>query len=161
MCGIAGFISSKGLPENATGIARRMADALAYRGPDDSGTWLDEQSGVALAHRRLSILDLSPEGHQPMASTSGRYVIVFNGEVYNHAELRQALGTPDGLSWRGHSDTEVMLEAICRWGLDQALARFVGMFAFALWDREKKQLILARDRFGEKPLYYGMQGPCF
>jgi asparagine synthase (glutamine-hydrolysing) len=132
-----------------------MASTLARRGPDDSGAWVDEACGVALAHRRLSILDLSPEGHQPMPSSDGRYVIAFNGEIYNHAELRAEL---TGYPWRGHSDTEVMLAAIGRWGLEQSLTRFVGMFAFALWDREKRVLVLARDRMGEKPLYYGMQG---
>ena len=158
MCGIAGYISRGTLTDDAAAIARRMADTLAYRGPDDVGIWLDQESGVALAHRRLSVLDLSPGGHQPMASADGRYHIVFNGEIYNHAELRQTLECPSGAAWRGHSDTEVMLEAIRRWGLTEALSRFVGMFAFALWDRQEKVLVLARDRFGEKPLYYGVQG---
>lgn len=158
MCGIAGYISRGTLSADAAAIARRMVDTLAYRGPDDVGTWLDEESGVALAHRRLSILDLSPGGHQPMASADGRYHIVFNGEIYNHVALRQSLGSPSGGDWRGHSDTEVMLEAIRRWGLTEALSRFVGMFAFALWDRQEKVFVMARDRFGEKPLYYGVQG---
>lgn len=158
MCGIAGFITRGTLTADAASTARRMADAIAHRGPDDSGVWLDEASGVALAHRRLSILDLTPGGHQPMASADERFQIVFNGEIYNHAQLRQSLVRPTGSDWRGHSDTEVMLEAIRRWGLSEALSQFVGMFAFALWDRQEKTLVLARDRFGEKPLYYGVQG---
>jgi asparagine synthase (glutamine-hydrolysing) len=131
-----------------------MADAITHRGPDDSGVWMDEAAGVALAHRRLSILDLSPAGHQPMLSASGRYVIAFNGEIYNHLELREAL---TGIAWRGHSDTETLLAAFERWGIETTLKKSVGMFAIALWDRETHILTLARDRLGEKPLYYGWQ----
>lgn len=136
----------------------RMARALQYRGPDDAGSWIDAERGIALGHQRLSIIDLSAEGHQPMASVSGRYVIAFNGEIYNFRELQKDLGT---VPWRGHSDTEVMLAAIERWGLRGALSRFNGMFAFGLWDREERTLHLVRDRLGEKPLYYGWLGSTF
>ena len=151
MCGIAGLWSTSAAVD-AAGIAGLMGSQLAHRGPDDSGLWSDPEMGLALAHRRLSILDLSPEGRQPMISRGRRYVIVYNGELYNHVELREALGA---VAWRGHSDTEVLLEAIDRWGLESALQRCVGMFALALWDRKERCLTLARDRLGEKPLYYG------
>jgi asparagine synthase (glutamine-hydrolysing) len=142
-----------------------MTGALVHRGPDSMGHWVDEQAGVSLGHRRLAIIDLSPEGHQPMVSACERYVIVFNGEIYNYKSLRreleeQADGAPP-LHFRGHSDTEVMLACISRWGLMQALQRFNGMFAFALWDRREHRLHLARDRMGEKPLYYGWTGKSF
>lgn len=136
---------------------RRMAGTLQHRGPDDAGAWIDPQAGIALGHQRLSIIDLSAEGHQPMASVSGRYVIAFNGEIYNFQDLRKDLHDQVP-TWRGHSDTEVMLAAFEHWGVEKSLQRFNGMFAFALWDRDERLLHLARDRLGEKPLYYGWMG---
>lgn len=162
MCGIAGFLMPSGLCDKAGLTLKAMTDAIAHRGPDDDGLWLDQAAGVALGHRRLSILDLSPAGHQPMASASGRYVIVYNGEIYNHSDLRaelEILGAAP--AWRGHSDTEVLLAAIDKWGVENTLTRLNGMFAFALWDRGERCLYLARDRMGEKPLYYGHSGGVF
>lgn len=155
MCGIAGYWQVGALE---TAVLNRMAMSIAHRGPDDDGSWCDDSVGIALAHRRLSILDLSPAGHQPMVSVTGRYVIVFNGEVYNHLELRKEL---QGYSWRGHSDTETLLAAFERWGIEGALKKSVGMFSLALWDRETQTLTLVRDRLGEKPLYYGWQNGIF
>lgn len=154
MCGIAGvFGGATGVDISAT--AGAMADAIAHRGPDDRGVWCDAQARVALAHRRLSVIDLSPAGHQPMPSHSGRYVIVFNGEIYNHLEMRRELDSFGGREWRGHSDTETFLAACDQFGVRGALRRSVGMFAFALWDCVDHTLYLARDRVGEKPLYWG------
>jgi asparagine synthase (glutamine-hydrolysing) len=149
MCGIVGFVGGFD-PDEGLVVVRRMAATLVHRGPDDGAEWIG--SGVALAHRRLSILDLSPSGRQPMPSASGRYVVAFNGEIYNHREIRNELRD---LPWHGHSDTETLLAAVEAWGLKGALARFKGMFAFALWDCHDRKLVLARDRLGEKPLYYG------
>ena len=154
MCGIAGFWGPGFGREEGAATLRRMTDAIRHRGPDDEGQWLDPAAGLALGHRRLSIIDLSPEGHQPMVSASGRYVIIYNGEIYNFQELRRA-EERHGARWRGHSDTEVLLAVIERRGLVEALRASVGMFALALWDREERVLTLARDRLGEKPLYYG------
>jgi len=156
MCGIVGFVDRSGQmrPEGLWVIVQRMATTLRHRGPEDEGYWVDAHEGLALGHRRLSIIDLSQEGHQPMQSRCGRYIVVFNGEVYNFRALRRELEVL-GQFFRGHSDTEVMLAAISWWGLEAALQKFNGMFAFALWDAQEKLLHLVRDRLGEKPLYYG------
>lgn len=158
MCGIAGFFAPAPLSAAAAGIARAMGDRIRHRGPDGRDEWVDAEAGIALAHRRLAIVDLSPAGGQPMASADGRWIVAFNGEIYNHRELRRQMEeegrAPD---WRGHSDTEVLLAAVVAWGLEAALRRAVGMFALALWDRQARVLTLARDRLGEKPLYYGVQ----
>lgn len=157
MCGIAGFISP-GLPDPEA-TCRAMARGLLHRGPDDGGYRVYREIGLGLAHRRLSIVDLSPAGHQPMRSASGRYEIIYNGEIYNHRAIRRQLhGSGCEPTWRGHSDTETLLAAIEAWGMQPALRRCVGMFALAVWDRERRRLTLARDRLGEKPLYYGHSG---
>ena len=158
MCGVVGLLNAKStdLPHQIS----RMVQAIRYRGPDDHGVWCDAAVGLGLGHARLSILDLSPEGHQPMVSASGRYVLSYNGEVYNFAELRCRLDAT-GATFRGHSDTEVMLAAFEAWGVEKAVCQFVGMFAFALWDRETGVLHLGRDRLGIKPLYYGWTDTTF
>jgi asparagine synthase (glutamine-hydrolysing) len=168
MCGISGYLTSR--VQTETDMLRcvsGMALAIAHRGPDDAGNWADAQAGVALGHRRLSILDLSPAGHQPMVSRGGRYVIVFNGEIYNHlalrAELEESVGvslkdTSGAMQWRGHSDTETLLAGFEAWGIEATLQKTVGMFAIAMWDRQDRVLTLVRDRLGEKPLYYGWAG---
>lgn len=164
MCGIAGLISSR--PFDASAV-RRMIDPIAHRGPDDQGAWIDAECGVGLGHRRLSIVDLSPLGHQPMGSNNARWMLSYNGEIYNHLDLRRELersgagAAGNGLPWRGHSDTETLIECIAAWGLKETLQKCVGMFALALWDRKQRRLLLARDRFGEKPLYYGWVGGDF
>jgi len=162
MCGISGFLDTSHRFGNREleATVLEMVNTLRHRGPDDSGAWADARAGIALGHRRLAIVDLSPEGHQPMRSVCGRYVISFNGEIYNFKSLRREL---EGLghAFRGHSDTEVMLACISEWGLLKAVKRFNGMFAFALWDRRERQLHLVRDRMGEKPLYYGWKGKTF
>ena len=189
MCGFGGFLTAGARNMDCrtslemTEVATRMALAIAHRGPDDSGAWADAQAGIALGHRRLSIVDLSPAGHQPMHSATRRYVIAFNGEIYNHLELRRELEetarpprtlalSSEGLGddvegerkkavWRGHSDTETLLTSFEAWGIEATLKKTVGMFAIALWDREERVLTLARDRIGEKPLYYGFQNDTF
>jgi asparagine synthase (glutamine-hydrolysing) len=155
MCGIAGFFD-RHRQNDETSVLRAMGEAISYRGPDDSGMWQEREAGVGFVHRRLAIVDLSDAGHQPMVSPQGRYVIVFNGEIYNHQALRHVLETEAAApQWRGHSDTETLLAAFEAWGVVDTLRSCVGMFAFALWDRQTRELLLARDRMGEKPLYYG------
>jgi asparagine synthase (glutamine-hydrolysing) len=159
MCGITGFWD-KSIELNSaelSGIATKMSNAIIHRGPDSGGVWVDETTGIALGHRRLAIVDLSPEGHQPMISSNSRYLIVFNGEIYNFPDLRAEL-LQLGHTFRGHSDTEIMLAGFCEWGLEGAVQRFNGMFAFALWDRQEQLLHLGCDRLGEKPIYYGWIG---
>jgi asparagine synthase (glutamine-hydrolysing) len=163
MCGFAGVLSSASRPgsvDERRDVVARMGATLVHRGPDDDGVWVDTETGVGLAHRRLSIIDLSEAGRQPMSSACGRFVIVYNGEIYNFLELRPELESA-GYAFRGHSDTEVLLAALAQWGIDRTLARINGMFAFALWDRHERKLHLARDRMGKKPLYYGWAGDDF
>ncbi|HEX8365548.1 MAG TPA: asparagine synthase (glutamine-hydrolyzing) [Allosphingosinicella sp.] len=156
MCGLAGYLGATNGDRQE--ILARMAASIGHRGPDGTGLWRDDEAGLGFAHNRLAIVDLSPAGDQPMTSPSGRWVIAYNGEIYNHMDLRRELEV-DGYvpGWRGHSDTETLLAAIDRWGVEGALGRAIGMFAFALWDKAERRLILARDRLGEKPLYYGWQ----
>lgn len=156
MCGIAGVLGPCRAPFGP--LLTDMADSLRHRGPDAGGVWSDAEAGIGLAHRRLSILDLSPQGAQPMVSTSGRFVLCYNGEIYNYTVLRREIESCRTVTWRGHSDTEVLVEAIEHWGVAGALARSNGMFAFAVWDRAQRTLTLARDRMGEKPLYIGRVG---
>jgi len=165
MCGITGLFCKhwSASPDGIGAVLEDMGDAIAHRGPDDEGVWVDDSANIALGHRRLSVLDLSPAGHQPMHSKNGHYVIVFNGEIYNHLELRRQLadGGWQSIEWKGHSDTETLLACFAAWGVEESLRRSVGMFAFALWDRHEKRLYLTRDRMGEKPLYYGWCNGAF
>ena len=160
MCGFAGLINIGG--EVSEEQVRRMGKQISHRGPDGFGEWSDRSAGIAMAHVRLAIVDLSEAGRQPMMSVDKRLVIVFNGMIYNHREIRDALNSEgwDG-GWRGHSDTETLLAALQIWGVSKTLSRITGMFAFALWDRERQVLSIARDRMGEKPLYYGTSGHRF
>ncbi|WP_313089518.1 asparagine synthase (glutamine-hydrolyzing) [Pseudomonas sp.] len=161
MCGIAGVVGWKLDQQSAVAVGK-MVDALIHRGPDDGAVWSDADSGVSLGHRRLSILELSIHGSQPMVSDNERFVIVFNGEIYNFIELRQKLiEAGSARVWRGHSDTEVLLAAVEAWGVQMTLENLVGMFAFAVWDKVTQTITLARDRMGEKPLYYGIVGNRF
>lgn len=161
MCGFSGFFYRDTFPAAAPDILQAMGQAIANRGPDSQDIWFDADSGIGLSHRRLAIVDLSPAGHQPMRSASGRYVIAFNGEIYNHLAIRAQLEQLSVRQWRGHSDTETLLAGIEAWGLKKTLQLCVGMFALALWDTQSKELQLARDRFGEKPLYYGWNNQVF
>ena len=158
MCGLGGIL---GMGSRSAPLLKQMARSLAHRGPDDEGVWSDADAGIGFAFRRLAILELSPMGHQPMHSADGRFTIVVNGEIYNHRQLRAELDQRRQIAWRGHSDIETLVEAVAEWGLRGALQRAVGMFAIALWDHRERSLHLARDRFGEKPLYYGWVGRDF
>jgi asparagine synthase (glutamine-hydrolysing) len=163
MCGITGFIANSSNKTLNSELVSRMVDKLEHRGPDGKGVWIDDSGIVALGHRRLAILDLSESGHQPMLSKSGRFALIFNGEIYNHLKIRNDLQSSNSsiIKWDGHSDTETLLAAIEEWGFEKALIKCTGMFAIALWDNSEKILFLARDRFGEKPLYYGWQNETF
>ena len=159
MCGIVGYWDKRGAD---CSIVEQMALRIQHRGPDGAGAWLNQPGDLAMAHRRLAIIDLSRAGHQPMTSPCGRFTLVFNGEIYNHLKLRKDLERENGhFDWRGHSDTETLLAALRHWGVEKTLQRLNGMFAFALWDSREHSLFLARDRLGEKPLYYGNNGGCF
>ena len=167
MCGLVGFLGGLTNNDDNSILLHRMADTLKHRGPDDSGVWHDNEASIGLAHRRLAIVDLSPAGHQPMPSGSGRYLLAFNGEIYNHLALRKELEeippAPNsikgpGINWCGHSDTETLLAGFDAWGIEATIKKSIGMFAIAVWDKQTKQLTLGRDRLGEKPLYYGWQG---
>src|SRR5687767_9809891 len=159
MCGITGFLdlSANQSHDELISLVVAMTGTLGHRGPDARGVWVDPAAGVALGHTRLSIVDVSDAGAQPMTSASGRFVISYNGEIYNAPDIAAPLRDA-GVQFRGHSDTEVLVEAIARWGLNAALRRANGMFAFACWDRHERRLHLVRDRVGEKPLYYAWRG---
>jgi asparagine synthase (glutamine-hydrolysing) len=166
MCGFAGFLNfkSQAYPLSSEEILLKMGRAIDYRGPDSDGIWFDNSQGIGLTHRRLAVVDLSPAGAQPMISKSGRYVVSFNGEIYNHLSLRSSLDSiafnslPINNRWNGHSDTETLLAGFDAWGIEDTIKKCIGMFAFAVWDNYNNMLILGRDRFGEKPIYYGWQG---
>ena len=156
MCGIAGTLGGSLSPNDFGKILEQAGNTIAHRGPDDMGIWFDKETAIGFVHRRLSIIDLSPAGHQPMLSVTGRFVIIFNGEIYNHLDLRNELEKSDNAPrWRGHSDTESLLAAFECWGIEATLKKTVGMFAIALWDKKERKLFLMRDRMGEKPMYYG------
>jgi len=156
MCGFVGFWNPRDFnPDEARSLIKRMTDTLIHRGPDDEGYYIDNDAALVLGFRRLSIIDLSEAGHQPMVSHCGRYVIVFNGEIYNHKELRKELEQSGcRIEWRGHSDTETLITCLAEWGLEKTLSKLNGMFAFVLYDKAERKLFMARDRAGEKPLFY-------
>lgn len=161
MCGLSGFIQPKLDKNSALRIIKTMTDAIQHRGPDDEGYWLHPNNGLVFGHRRLAIQDLSAAGHQPMFSASKRFTIIFNGEIYNHFELRALLEIENTYHWQGHSDTETLLAGFEHWGIEETIIKAEGMFAFAVFDEHKNTLTLGRDRLGEKPLYYGWQGESF
>lgn len=158
MCGLAGFL---GTPSSKCNVLYKMVTSIKSRGPDHYGVWYDDEHNIAMAHARLAILDLSSAGHQPMSSSNERYIMIFNGEVYNHLALRQELEQFSENIWKGHSDTETLLAGFEYWGVRNTLEKCVGMFALVIWDSYEEKIILARDRFGEKPLYYGKQNGTF
>lgn len=161
MCGFVGFLGGNLDDATAYPVLDDMANSITHRGPDDSGVWFDKTMQIGLGHRRLSIVDLSPAGHQPMHSQSGRYIIAFNGEIYNHAVMRQVINATSSVTWLGHSDTETLLAGFDLWGIQATIEQTIGMFAFAVWDKLNNCLTLGRDRLGEKPLYYGWQQNSF
>lgn len=162
MCGIAGiFLNSASSKESLVSVVTNMTNSLHHRGPDGTGIWNNNEEGIALGHKRLSILDLSKMGAQPMYTKNNRYAIVYNGEIYNYKELQKELEQLNQIKWNGTSDTEVALAAIEYWGIETAVSKFVGMFAFALWDNEERLLHLVRDRMGIKPLYWSMKDNSF
>lgn len=160
MCGFSGYYSPNYVVENSCEILNRMGEAIAHRGPDDQGIWVSKCSEVGFSHRRLAIIDLSPAGHQPMKSSCGRYVISYNGEIYNHQALRRELSLEVDCHWLGTSDTETLLKGFEIWGIEGTIVKAIGMFSMAVWDTKYETLTLLRDRLGEKPLYYGWQGNC-
>ena len=161
MCGITGFFHKRVAPAEAAKVIESMTNAIISRGPDSNGRWINTEKGLALGHRRLAIQDITLAGHQPMTSASGRFVIVFNGEIYNHYDLRQELEQLSSICWNGYSDTEVLLAGFECWGIEGTIKRVKGMFAFAVYDYKHNRVTLGRDRLGEKPLYYGWQGDSF
>ena len=162
MCGFSGFLGGNSLSTDPYSVLKMMGDTITHRGPDDNGEWYDSNHNIGMAHRRLSVVDLSSAGHQPLISPSGRYTIAFNGEIYNHLLLRSELEkNNDVKKWIGHSDTETFLACFDVWGVQKSLERAIGMFAFSVWDAQEKVIILGRDRIGEKPLYYGWQKNTF
>ena len=163
MCGFAGIFAGHRQSESKGAfelLLEKMGKTLNHRGPDGNDIWADRAAGIGLSHRRLAILDLSSSGSQPMSSACGRYVMVYNGEIYNFSKVRSVL-EKEGTVFKGTSDSEVLVESISRWGMAKSLEQFNGMFAFAIWDRKKRELIFARDRIGKKPLYYGWAGNSF
>ena len=157
MCGITGFYSKT--LSNFNDVILKMNSAISHRGPDSSNYWMDKNAGIVFGHQRLSIIDLSQDGNQPMKSNSGRFIITYNGEIYNHLEIRRELAEINlNIKWKSTTDTETLLEALEFWGVEKTLKKINGMFAFGLWDKKDRSLILVRDRIGEKPLYFGWQG---